>query len=162
MSDNPAADKDWEEAEFRAQVLAKLPDQLSPGTVEWAMGHLEISRATLFRPLKQFRADGRTRALLPDTRGPKPGMLPMDPDVEAIVSDHFRDFYATRRKPTKTEFWREVVSYATPPAQPCRTCWVLSGPRHWRRLPKPVLQFSMRGRAGKGRGPWGQPKYLPS
>ncbi len=31
MSDNPAADKDWEEAEFRAQVLAKLPDQLSPG-----------------------------------------------------------------------------------------------------------------------------------
>ena len=63
MSDNPAADKDWEEAEFRAQVLAKLPDQLSPGTVEWTMGHLEISRATLFRPLKQFRADGRTRAL---------------------------------------------------------------------------------------------------
>ena len=65
MSDNPAADKDWEEAEFRAQVLAKLPDQLSPGTVESAMGHLEISRATLFRLLKQFRAHGRTRALLP-------------------------------------------------------------------------------------------------
>ena len=110
MSDNPAADKDWEEAEFRVNMLAKLPEKLSPGTAEWAMGQLGVSRATLFRLLKQFRADGRTSALLPDTRGPKPGMLPMDPDVEAIVSHHFKDFYATRRKPTKTRFWREVAT----------------------------------------------------
>lgn len=34
MSDNPAADKDWEGAEFRAQVRAKLPGRLSPGTLE--------------------------------------------------------------------------------------------------------------------------------
>lgn len=110
MSDNFPADKDWEEAEVRAQVLAKLPEQLSPGAVEWAMRQLNVSRATLFRLVKQFREDGRTSALLPDTRGPKPGMQPLAPVVEEIVSRHFKDFYATRRKPTRTRFWREVAA----------------------------------------------------
>ena len=110
MSDNPAADKDWEEAEFRAQVLSKLPEQLSPGTIEWALRQLDVSRSTLFRLVKQFREDGRTSALLRDARGPKPGMQPLDPAVEEIVSRHFKGFYATRRKPTRTRFWREVAA----------------------------------------------------
>jgi len=110
MSDNPVVDKGWEEAERRAKVLAELPDQLSLGDVERAMRQLDISRATLFRLMKQFREDGRTSALLPNTPGPKPGMLPLDPAVEAIVSHHFKGFYATRRKPTKTRFWREVAA----------------------------------------------------
>ncbi|HBM60562.1 MAG TPA: plasmid replication initiator-like protein [Citreicella sp.] len=110
MTDNFSADKDWEEAEFRAQVLAELPRQLSPGAVEWAMHQLNISRSTLFRLVKQFRDDGRTSALLPDTRGPKPGMRPLDPAVEEIVSRHFKGFYATRRKPTRTRFWREIAA----------------------------------------------------
>lgn len=110
MSDNSVADKDWEEAEFRAKVLAALPEQLTQGEVERAMRQLEVSRATLFRLMKQFREDGRTSALLPDTRGRKPGMQPLDPAVEAIVAYHFKDFYATRRKPTKTRFWREVAT----------------------------------------------------
>lgn len=110
MSDNPVADKDWREAEFRAQVLAKLPEQLSPGTIEWAMRQLGVSRSTLFRLVKQFREAGRTSVLLPNTRGPKPGMQPLNPAVEAIVSRLFRDFYASRRKPTRTRFWREVAA----------------------------------------------------
>lgn len=110
MSDNFPADKDWEEAKFRARVPVELPIQLSPGAVEWAMHQLNVSRSTLFRLVKQFRGDGRTSALLRDTRGPKPGMQPLDPAMEAIVSCHFRDFYATRRKPTKTRFWREVAA----------------------------------------------------
>jgi putative transposase len=110
MSDNFPADKDWEEAEYRAQVLAELPAQLTQGNVDWAMRQLNVSRSTLFRLVKQFREDGRTSALLPDTRGPKPGMQPLDPAVEAIVSRHFKEFYATRRKPTRTRFWREIAA----------------------------------------------------
>lgn len=108
MSDNPVADKDWEEAEFRARVLAELPEQLTDCDVAWAMRQLDVSRATVYRLAKQFREDARTSALLPNTSGPKPGMQPLDPAVEAIVAHHFKDFYATRRKPTKTRFWREV------------------------------------------------------
>lgn len=110
MSDNSFVDKDWEEAEFRAKVLAELPEQLTQGEVERAMRLLDVSRATLFRLMKHFREDGRTSALLPDTRGRKPGMRPLDPPVEEIVVHHFKVFYATRRKPTKTRFWREVAA----------------------------------------------------
>ena len=110
MSDNFLADKDWEEAEYRARVLAELPAQLTRGNVDWAMRELDVSRSTLFRLVKQFRQDGRTSALLPDTRGPKPGMQPLDPAVEEIVSHHFKGFFATRRKPTRTRFWREVAA----------------------------------------------------
>jgi putative transposase len=74
------------------------------------MCELDVSRATLFRWRKKFREDGRTSALLPCLRGPRRGMQPLDPDVEAIVSRLFRDFYATRRKPTKTRFWGEVAA----------------------------------------------------
>lgn len=110
MSDNFSADKDWEEAEYRARVLAELPTQLTQGNVDWAMRLLNVSRSTLFRLVKQFREDGRTSALLPDTRGPKPGMQPLNPAVEEIVSRHFKGLYATRRKPTRTRFWREVAA----------------------------------------------------
>jgi putative transposase len=110
MSDNPVPDQDWEEAEFRARVLAELPEQLTEGDVSWAMRRLDVSRATVYRLAKQFREDARTSALLPNTSGPKPGMQPMDPAVEAIVAHHFKEFYATRRKPTKTRFWREVAA----------------------------------------------------
>ncbi|WP_290558171.1 DDE-type integrase/transposase/recombinase [Aestuariivita sp.] len=110
MSDNSVADKDWEEAEFRAKVLAELPEQLTEGDVAWAMRQLDVSRATVYRLAKQFREDARTSALLPNSSGPKPGMQPLDPAVEAVVSRLFRDFYATRRKPTKTRFWREVAA----------------------------------------------------
>lgn len=109
MSDNFLADKDREEAEYRARVLAELPAQLTQGNVDWAMRQLNVSRSTLFRLVKQFREDGRTSALLPDTRGPKPGMQPLNPAVEEILSRHFKDFFATRRKPTRTRFWQEVA-----------------------------------------------------
>lgn len=110
MSDNPVADQNWKEAEFRARVLAELPEQLTEGDVSWAMRQLDVSRATVFRLAKQFRDDARTSALLPNASGPKPGMQPMEPAIEAIVAHHFKAFYATRRKPTKTRFWREVAA----------------------------------------------------
>ncbi|MDT8327553.1 MAG: plasmid replication initiator-like protein, partial [Roseovarius sp.] len=129
MSDNFPADKDWEEAEFRARVLAELPAQLTQGNVDWAMCQLNVSRSTLFCLVKQFREDGRTSALLPHTRGPKPGMQPLDPVVEEIVSRHFKGFYATRRKPTRTRFWREVAADCraqglAPPSIRRLGCWL--------------------------------------
>ena len=110
MSDNFTADKNWKEAERRAKVLAALPEQLEQSDVELATVELGISRATLFRWMKQFREDGRTSALLPAPRGPKRGMQQLDPDVEVIVSRLFEGLYATRRKPTRTRFWHEVAA----------------------------------------------------
>ncbi len=110
MSDNFTADKNWKEAERRAKVLAALPEQLEQSDVELATAELGISRATLFRWVKQFREDGRTSALLPAPRGPKRGMQQLDSEVEVIVARLFEGLYATRRKPTRTRFWHEVAA----------------------------------------------------
>ncbi|MEE4212813.1 MAG: helix-turn-helix domain-containing protein [Parvularcula sp.] len=108
MSDNSLRDKAWEVAEHRVAVLASLPERLGAEDIAQAMRQLDVSRSTLFRWIKRFREEGRTSTMLPSSRGPRPGMQPLDPAVEEIVARHFKDFYAARRKPTKTQFWREV------------------------------------------------------
>ncbi|MDD9908554.1 MAG: Mu transposase C-terminal domain-containing protein [Ahrensia sp.] len=110
MSDNFLDDKRWKEAEHRAKVLAALPEQLGPGDIETATQALGVSWATLFRLVKRYREDRRTSSLLPRTRGPRRAMRPFDPAIEVIVRHHFAKLYATRRKPTRTRFWREIAA----------------------------------------------------
>src|SRR5208282_2103726 len=100
----------WTEAQRRAEVLSRLPDRPSAGEIRHAMTVLRVSRATLFRGLKRFRADGRVSMLLARRPGPKSGMQQLSPAVLSIVERHFREFYATHRRPTRTRFWREVAA----------------------------------------------------
>lgn len=100
----------WARAERWAAVLAALPDRPSEAMIRDAMVELETSRATLFRWLKRFRATGRTSALVPRPRGPSRGMQPLAPEVLAIVERHHKNFYATRRRPTRTRLWYEVAA----------------------------------------------------
>ena len=46
--------------------------------------------------------------MLPRRPGPPQGMEPLAPEVLAVVERHFQDFYATRRRPTRTRLWREI------------------------------------------------------
>src|SRR5271169_5702578 len=98
----------WAAAERRAAGLVKLPERPSEAEVRTACATLEVSRATLFRWLKRYRETGRTSALLPRRPGPPQGMAPLTSEVLAVVERHFQDFYATRRRPTRTRLWREV------------------------------------------------------
>tara|TARA_R110000737_G_scaffold337840_2_gene358359 strand:+ start:692 stop:1027 length:336 start_codon:yes stop_codon:yes gene_type:complete len=102
MSDNFLTGKYWQGAEYRAKVLGDLSYRLTQGDVDWAMQQLDVRRATISCLMKPFRKEGPTSALPPENRGAKPGMQPLDLAVEDIVSRHFKGFYATRRKPTKT------------------------------------------------------------
>jgi putative transposase len=92
----------WAAAERRAAVLVKLPERPSAAEVRTACVALGVSRATLFRWLKRYRETGRTSALLPRRPGPPQGMAPLTSEVLAVVERHFQDFYATRRRPTRT------------------------------------------------------------
>lgn len=128
------------------------------GEIERAMRLLEVSWATLFRFVKQFREDAQTSALLLNTPVPKLGMLPFDPDVETIVSGHFKDFHPTRRKATKTRFWREVAADCR--AQGCAT--VHPPPRLMAGVEGPRAAHGQAGGQGQGRAPplshaWGLP-----
>lgn len=100
----------WAAAQRTAEVLSKLPDRPSEAAIGAAMEALGVSRPTLYRWLKRFRQTGRTSALLPRHRGPQKGMMPLPPEVLTIVEGHFQDFYATRRRPTRTRLWREVAA----------------------------------------------------
>jgi len=105
--DHERADREvWAAAERRAAVLVKLPERPTKAEVRTACAALGVSRATLFRWLKRYRETGRTSALLPRRRGPPQGMAPLAPEVLAVVERHFQDFYATRRRPTRTRLWR--------------------------------------------------------
>lgn len=110
MEQNSTDSEAWAQARDRAEILAALPDRPGVAEVREAMAKLGVSRATLFRWLQRFRRDDRTSVLLPRRRGPNAGMQPLDPAVLAIVERHFRELYATRRKPTITRFQREVAA----------------------------------------------------
>ena len=101
---------DWAAAQRRAEVLAKLPERPSGDQISDAMAALGVGRTTLFRWLKRFREDARTSSLAPRRRGPNSGMRPLEPDILVIVEEHFREFYATRRRPTLTRFWAEIAA----------------------------------------------------
>ena len=102
--------RDWATAQRRAEILSGLPERLWGDQIRDAMAALGVGRTTLFRWLKQFREGARTSVLLPRRRGPHSGMRPMAPAVLLIVERHFRDFYATRRRPTVTRFWAEIAA----------------------------------------------------
>lgn len=101
---------EWAAAQRRAEVLSKLPERPSGEQIRDAMAALGVGRTTLFRWLKRFRESARTSALAPRRRGPHSGMRPLAPEVLAVVETHFREFYATRRRPTLTRFWAEVAA----------------------------------------------------
>jgi len=102
--------RDWATAQRRAEILSTLPERPSGEQIRDAMAVLGVGRTTLFRWLKRFREGARTSALAPRRRGPHSGMRPLAPDVLTIVEKHFRDFYATRRRPTLTRFWAEIAA----------------------------------------------------
>jgi putative transposase len=99
----------WETARHRAEILSKLPERPSGAQLRDAMAALGVGRTTLFRWLMQFRVGARTSALLPRRRSPNSGMRRMMPEALTIVDRHFREFYATRRRPTVTRFRAEIA-----------------------------------------------------
>jgi len=110
MSDNLWQDARWIEAQRRAEVFDRLGDPVRDAGVRDAMAALGVSRATFFRLLKRYREDHRTSALAPLKPGPKALHRPFAPALAALIERRFADFYATRRKPSLTRFWREVAA----------------------------------------------------
>jgi putative transposase len=115
MSDNLGQgerkqDERWIEARRRAEILDGMRGQVRAAAVRDAVEELGVSRATFFRMLRRYRADGRTSSLLPRRPGPTAPHRPFAPALLRIVERHFDGLYATRRKPTLTRFWREVAA----------------------------------------------------
>nr|WP_257714060.1 helix-turn-helix domain-containing protein [Agrobacterium fabrum] len=64
---------EWQKVLRHADVLRRLPQRPTAGDVADAMVELAVSRATLFRWLKRFRAEERVAALIHRKSGRRGG-----------------------------------------------------------------------------------------
>ena len=95
MEPDEPKDQDWQAALRQAEVLRRLPPRPSAAEIADAMADLSVSRATLFRRLRRFRAEGRASALVAGKAGRRLGVDPLDPALKSIVDQNIATFYAT-------------------------------------------------------------------
>ena len=114
-------DQEFQTALAHAQVLRRLPLRPSAAIIAETTTELGISRATLFRWLKQFRRDDRASALVGRKPGRRPGIDAFEANLKVLVDDAIKTFYATPEKPTLTQLWKQIAAFCwqgkmTPPS----------------------------------------------
>ena len=114
MEPDEPKDQDWGAALAQAEVLRRLPPRPSAAEIADAMANLSVSRATLFRRLKRFRAEGRASALVAGKTGRRLGVDPLDPELKSIVDQNISTFYATAEKPSLTQLWKRIATDCRP------------------------------------------------
>ena len=124
MNDEVSREREWEEACRREDVIRALLSQrtsaLSAKEVEAAADELEISRATLYRMVRLYRAGGTVSSLLPRSVGRPKKSRSLSPEREALIVLTIRQFYLKREKPKFGKLVQEVrlrcVEAGYPPA----------------------------------------------
>jgi putative transposase len=138
QGDEPA----WEEACRREDAIGDLlrrhPQRLTVALVDDVAGQLGMSRASLYRLIRLFRADGTVTALMPRAAGRPQGLRLLDVKREALIRQALNEFYL---KPTKPSFARLVHEV--------RTRCLEQGlqPPNWRTIKQRLLEIDLRTRA---------------
>src|SRR3954447_6420935 len=104
LSDVP--DEVWSVARAREQVIRKLVEKppvrgTRSEVMAAAAAELGITLQYLYRLLKAYEADPRTRSLLPKLPGPRTGVRRLDPRLETIIEEEIRTQYLGLLKPKK-------------------------------------------------------------
>ena len=109
-ADTPLAkvpDDVWQAARDREQVIRHLV-QNPPAygaraeAVAAAAAELGLSFHHIYRLLKAYEADPRTRSLLPKVPGPQAGLRRLHPRVETIIEEEIQTRYMDLLKPKKS------------------------------------------------------------
>jgi putative transposase len=107
-----ASDSLWEIAKARERVIRVISKSTERGIrsslVDAAAVELGLSRTWIYRLLKAYEDDPRTRSLLPKARGPKSGKSRIDQRVEAIIENEIQSYYLTRVRPTKAALMKGI------------------------------------------------------
>ncbi len=114
MERDEPKDQEWQAALAQAEVLRRLPPRPSAAEIADAMADLSVSRATLFRRLRRFRAEGRASALVAGKVGRRLGVDPLDPEIKSIVDLNIATFYATAEKPSLTQLRKRNATDCRP------------------------------------------------
>ncbi len=135
-------DKACQREEAIRNLLRRHPERLTHASVDDVAGQLGLSRASLYRLIQRFRADGTVTALMPRTTGRPKGLRLLDAKREAVIRQAMNDFYL---KPTKPPFARlvyEIEARCVEQGLP---------PPNWRTIKRRLLEIDLRTRA-KRRG----------
>lgn len=136
----------WEEACRREDAIRDLlqrhPQGLTAAMVDEVAGQLGMSRASLYRLIRLFRADNTVTALMPRTAGRPQGLRLLDAERETVIRQALKDVYL---KPTRPPFARLVHEVET------RCLERNLSPPNWRTIKQRVLEVDLQTRA-KRRG----------
>lgn len=137
---------DWEEACRREDAIRALlrrhPERLTHASVDEVAGQLGLSRASLYRLIRRFRADSTVTALMPSPEGRPKGLRLLDAKREAVIRQALNEFYL---KPTKPPFARLVHEVRV------RCHQEGLEPPNWRTIRRRMIEIDPRTRA-KRRG----------
>lgn len=137
---------DWEEACRREDAIRDLlrrhPERLTHAAVDDVAGQLGLSRASLYRLIRRFRADSTVTALMPSPEGRPKGLRLLDAKREAVIRQALNEFYL---KPTKPPFARLVHEVRV------RCHQESLEPPNWRTIRRRMIEIDPRTRA-KRRG----------
>jgi len=137
---------DWDEACRREDAIRDLlrrhPQRLTHAAVDEVAGELGLSRASLYRLIQRFRANGTVTALMPSPEGRPKGLRLLDAKREAVIRQALNGFYL---KPTKPPFARLVHEVRV------RCHEEKLPPPNWRTIKRRLTEIDLRTRA-KRRG----------
>lgn len=125
-----------------AGLLRRHPQRLTHATVDDVTGQLGMSRASLYRLVRLFRANGTVTALMPRTAGRPQGLRRLDAKREAVIRQALKDVHLKPTRPPFARLMHEVQTRCLEQDLP---------PPNWRTVKQRVLEVDLRTRA-KRRG----------
>ena len=138
QADDPA----WEEACRREEAIRGLlrrhPKRLTYAAVDDVASELGVSRITVYRLVRSFRAGGTVTSVMPRSRGRPRGFHTLDGKREALIRQALNDFYLKRTKPPFARLVHEVQTRCLQDGLP---------PPNWRTIKRRLLDVDVRTRA---------------
>lgn len=133
---------DWEEACRREEAIRDLlrrhPRRLTHAAVDDVAGQLGLSRASLYRLIRRFRAGDTVTALMPSPEGRPKGLRLLDAKREAVIRQALKDVYL---QPTRPPFARLVHEVEI------RCLQQGLQPPNWRTIKQRLTEIDLRTRA---------------
>ena len=141
-ADVQADDPVWEEACRREEAIRSLlrrhPKRLTYAAIDEVASELDVSRITVYRLLRSFRAGGTVTSLMPRSRGRPRGLRMLDSKREALIRQALNEFYLKPTKPPFARLVHEVQIRCLQDGFP---------PPNWRTIRQRLLNVDVRTRA---------------
>jgi putative transposase len=138
QDDDPAWEKACRREEAIRRLLRRHPKNLTYAAVDDIASELGVSRMTVYRLVRSFRAGGTVTSLMPRSRGRPQGLRMLDGKREVLIQQALNDFFLKHTKPPFARLVHEIRTRCLQEGLP---------PPNWRTIKQRVLDIDVRTRA---------------